>query len=122
MKIFQETVEKLCVGVAAAGLALGTYYSGPGEEFVRGYLNDVTFPFGFYFGNKLLKNFTGGGISPLVDAGIIFAGCSALEIAQKAGLYAGNFDSKDFLAYAAGAGLALAVDKIIKKTGIESVF
>ena len=52
-----------------------------------------------------------------------FAIYSAGEIAQGLGLYYGTFDPKDFLAYAAGVGLAVAIDKLtFRKKKLERLF
>ncbi len=61
-------------------------------------------------------------VNKVVYATFIFLGCSAFEIAQGLELYNGTFDPKDFLAYATGAGLAIAVDKLtFKKKNLDTI-
>ncbi len=52
-------------------------------------------------------------INPSDAALMTFGVMSAGEIAQYLGLYRGTFDPKDFLAYAAGATTAYAIDKLV---------
>ncbi|MDO8516689.1 MAG: hypothetical protein Q7S33_01055 [Nanoarchaeota archaeon] len=85
-------------------------YHGAMENIVHSYGHDITLPLGTYFLAKLANNPLGK--NKLVNASYVFLGCSAFEIAQGLGWYGGTFDPKDFLAYATGAGLAVAIDKI----------
>ena len=107
--------EKVITGLYASIGALGAMNSGAAHEiyspdiaaFMRGYQHDITAPIGVYFAMKLFGN-----ESILGRAATTFAVYSAGEIAQGLGLYHGTFDPKDFLAYATGVGLAVAIDKL----------
>ena len=45
-----------------------------------------------------------------------------MEAAQGLGLYSGTFDPRDFVAYAAGTGLAVGIDKLtFKKKNLEQM-
>lgn len=92
-----------------------SFYHGPGQEFVHSYLHDFTLPFSMYFAyNLILKRLNGA-----EKALFLFGGCSAFEIAQRFGLYHGTYDPKDFLAYAAGAGLAYALENYLLRGKIS---
>jgi hypothetical protein len=96
--------------IAPVSGAFSKEYAGPMENLVHGYAHDVTLPFGFYFFNKMIGSPLGK--NKWINAACVFLGCSTFEAAQGLGLYHGTFDPKDFLAYAVGAGLAIAVDII----------
>jgi hypothetical protein len=84
------------------------------------YLNDILLPAGMYFLARasFIQN-------KYLCAAAVFASCSAFEIAQKVGMYPGTYDPKDFVAYAAGAGIGLITDKILdrhyKKRKLEMI-
>jgi hypothetical protein len=115
--------DKLVQGAYSAAVMGGVFadaYQGPMENLVHSYGHDTAFPFGLYFFNKLIGS--GLGKNEWINAAYVFLGCSAFEAAQGLGLYHGTFDPKDFLAYAAGAGLAVAVDKLtFKKKNLDCI-
>lgn len=82
-------------------------YSGQYDTFFNGYAHDILLPAGGYFYAKSINMFRG---NTCMIAMYNFLGCSAFEVAQHFGLYHGTYDPKDFLAYAAGVGLALGID------------
>ncbi|GEM_PF-7008010 len=80
----------------------------PYEGIVKGYVHDAALPFASYFYVRaMFKNFLGCWAYAM-DAFLVGA---ASEIAQGVGLYQGTYDPNDFVAYATGALLAVAVDK-----------
>lgn len=87
------------------------------EGFVYHYVNDVTAPFALYFYSKLF-NFDWAK-NQWANAGIIFLGCSVAETMQKLELAPGTFREGDFIAYAAGLGLAITLDNITLKKKIN---
>ena len=97
------------LGIDLLGVA---FYSGQYENLVNGYAHDVLLPAGGFFFAKSINMFNG---NKYAIAAYGFLGCSAFEIAQGLGLYHGIFDPKDFLAYAAGTGLALGIDALTSK-------
>jgi len=96
----------LIAGSVAGGLAT-KFYEGPHESLVKGYGWDVIIPVYIYNLYNIENDY--------LKAGVVFAGCSALEIAQHFGLYHGTFDPKDFIAYGVGTALALGIDKLAKR-------
>jgi len=112
----------IATGTLSAGLAT-KIYSGPRQDFIRFYGWDSIAPIYFY---TVLSTFPPLKIfkKPIAKAIGAFAFCSAGEICQNFGLYGGTYDSKDFLAYAAGAGLALSIDllseRLSKNKNIEN--
>ena len=120
MGLKDKLIQGMYFAIAPVSEAFSKEYSGPMENLVHGYGHDVTLPFGLYFLNKLIGFPLGK--NEWVNAAYVFLGCSAVETAQGLGLYHGTFDPKDFLAYAAGAGLAIAVDKIsFKKKNLDNL-
>ena len=110
----------LCCLVWPLGVIFSKSYDGILDNIVHGHTRDVTLPFGIYFINKLFNHPLGE--SKFANASYAFLGCSMFEISQRTGLYPGIFDPKDFLAYATGAGLAIAVDKLTsKKKNLENI-
>ena len=99
--------------VAALHFVTGSNYGGPWPLFVNGYLIDVLLPFAFYFLTTLrpmpIKR------PGLVRGGAVFAAAAVAETAQGLGIpiLGSTFDVLDFVAYAAGVGLAIGVDKLI---------
>lgn len=94
-------------------------YSGRYETLVQNYGHDLLIPVYFSF----LLETAGFEIEPkyYVPA-FSFIGCSVFEMAQGVGLYRGTFDATDFIAYAAGASLALGVSSLFttnKNTTLE---
>ena len=111
MKLVNKLLETVYGGVTLGGAALASNYNGEAEWFTKGYLQDVTLPFGLYFLNKLIVSPSRKNIE-WFNATYAFLVCSAFEVGQGLGWYNGAFDSKDFLAYAIGSGLAVAADKL----------
>ncbi len=120
--------EKLILGLYAGGSfiagALFKHPELPHRELMNGYVHDITLPFGLYFANKLVNSPLAK--NPYVNAGTLFLAASALEICQKfdlpIGVYGGTYDPWDFLAYAAGAGLAIAVDELtFRKKNLDNL-
>ena len=109
-----KLLEGICCSIPIGISILSKTYHGTGEHFVRFYLHDITFPCGIYFFNKLF-NIRPVSENNYLNASYVFLGCSAMEAAQGLGLELGTFDPKDFLAYAAGTGLALLVDRLTLK-------
>ncbi len=97
------------------------------NQFMVGYIHDVSGPFAFYWGHKLIYELTGCfplGKDKVTNAAAVFGYCSLIEIGQGFGWEKGTFDPYDFLAYAAGVGLAVAVDRLTfgkEKKGLESL-
>jgi hypothetical protein len=96
-------------GIDLLGVA---FYCGQYDNLVNGYAHDVLLPAGGFFFAKSINVFNG---NKYAIATYQFLGCSAFEVAQGLGLYHGTFDPKDFLAYAAGTGLALGIDALTSK-------
>jgi hypothetical protein len=118
MNIKDKLIQGMYSAVVPLCEAYSKEYHGVMENAVHGYAHDVTLPFGVYFFNKLIGSFLGK--NEYLNAAYVFLGCSAFEVAQGLGLYHGSFDPKDFLAYAVGTGLAVAVDKLtFKKKNLE---
>jgi len=120
MRFVNKLLEGLYSGVMIGGATVASNYKVEVEWFTRGYLHDITLPFGLYFSGKLIgPPFEG---NKLANAAFVFLGCSVFEAAQSLGLYPGTFDPKDFLAYSAGVGLAIAVDKLtFKKKNLDNL-
>ncbi|MBI2146410.1 hypothetical protein HYU22_03655 [Candidatus Woesearchaeota archaeon] len=115
-----KLIEGLYSGVMLGGATIAQHYNGDAEWFTKGYLHDITLPFGLYFFSKLIGSPIGKNKG--FNAAYVFLACSAGEAAQGFGLYSGTFDPKDFLAYAAGAGLAVAVDRLtFKKKDLDKL-
>lgn len=94
-----------------------------GNEFLMGYIHDVSGPFAGYWALKLFFNETIGR-NRTTSAATVFTYCSLVELAQLCGIDKGTFDPYDFLAYAAGVGLAVGVDRLTfgkEKKGIEEI-
>lgn len=95
-------------------------YHGPMQDFVHAYGHDVLAPFALVLLAQIPNPFPKK--DSLFSAGIaafLFSGYSIMEGAQALGLYHGTFDPYDFIAYAAGTGVALGMDRILcqqKKT------
>ena len=123
MNIKEKLITGLYVSIGALGAmhskAAHDIYSSPEiATFMSSYQHDITAPIGVYFVMRLLGNESVSG-----RAAATFAIYSAGEIAQGLGLYYGTFDPKDFLAYAAGVGLAAAIDKLtFRKKKLERLF
>jgi len=99
--------------VAALHFVTGSSYGGAWPVFINSYLIDILLPFAFYF---LLTLRPMPFKQPwLVSAGLVFMAAAAAELAQAFGLpvLGRTFDPLDFVAYAAGAGLAMVVDRLI---------
>lgn len=94
-------------GVTLLAIRYSKLYHGPMEQLVSGYMEDVTGPMCLYFCAKLLT------LSRNSAAALVFGGCSSYEIAQGVGLQGGMYDPYDFVAYAAGTGLAVGVDRLM---------
>jgi len=82
------------------------------NEFMNSYCHDILLPFWAYNSMRFL---TPKISSRLFSVSYAFLGCSAFEVAQKFELYHGTYDPKDFLAYATGVGLAVAIDKLTSR-------
>ncbi|MBI4918334.1 hypothetical protein HY837_00250 [archaeon] len=110
MTIKNKLIQSTGIAIAFFNEIYSKNYTGPMENFVHGYAHDVTFPFGLYFLNKLAGNAKEG--EEWANAAFVFLGGSFFEVLQGFKLFPGTFDPKDFLAYAAGTGLAVAIDKL----------
>lgn len=75
------------------------------QSFMLQYFNDISGPFGYYFGIRTL-------FSRSFATAQAIGVCSLFELLQSSYNDPG-YDPKDFLAYAAGITLALVVDKKI---------
>ncbi len=124
-KIFQnvlyDATQTYLFAAGSFGLmfATGIYskqYEGVGEQIVRGYAFDGMVPFSYYFMGKCFGfNEKDSFLFPVLI-------CCAGEVLQGAGLYNGTFDPYDFIAYAAGAGLAVGLDKVTsRKKSLDEV-
>jgi hypothetical protein len=80
------------------------------ESLSKGYVWDSLSTFAIYN----LLSATGRVKNEYVSAGISFGVPCLAEILQKFDLISGVYDSKDFIAYGIGAGLALGIDKTVK--------
>lgn len=104
-------------GFFLAGSISSKIYSGSLENYVHGYVHDVTGPACFYFAERIL------GQSRFESASITFLYCSLYEVTQRLGLIKGSFDPYDFVAYGVGVGLALGLDRLTfgKNKGLEEM-
>ncbi len=113
------------IGGALTGSILSKVLESPYKDFIHNYGHDVTYPIFIFFWSKLVFSYTKINKKRLFNffnTTYTFLGCSAFEIAQGLGLQQGTFDTKDFLAYAAGTGLAFTLDKLtFKKESIETL-
>ncbi len=117
MDIKQKVLEWLYISAAVIGSDYSKQYQGVMENIVHDYANDVALPIIGYFSGKWATEITDyyfnqDSFSPVRNAAFMFVGCCAFEVAQGLHLYQGTFDPYDFVAYAAGAGLALGVDRL----------
>lgn len=98
----------LCIAIGVGCLLFRRHYSGVGAGYLSAQGANISLPFAAYF---LLRFFN---LPPKDDrfavAVYTYAGVSAQEVAQVAGLYPGTFDWLDFLFNASGIGLALDFD------------
>ena len=107
----------VCINLVAASLhfVTGPNYPGPWRHFVNGYLIAITLPFAAYF-LLALNDETIGFLRPwFVKSAIVFAVISSAEVAQYFGrpIFGETYDPWDFVAYAAGALIAAAADRIL---------
>ena len=126
-----NTRDKILTGLLASVGFIGAIHSGAADSiygntdiagFMRGYQHDITAPFGAYFTMKFFWDKLSPSSSNLTQAAYIFGIYSAGEVAQWLGQYPGTFDPKDFLAYAAGVGMAMIVDKLtFTKKNLDAV-
>jgi len=104
----------ICLSVAILHLVLGGPYRGPWSTFVKGYLFDLLVPFALYF---LLCQLEPEHINLRWQwkAAIIVGFGLAVELVQLAGVrfFGSTFDLLDILAYAIGAMLAAAIDRLV---------
>ena len=120
MSLKEKLISGLYTGGACVASGLSNHLDIPYKEIINGYGHDVTLPLGLYFFNKLIDSQLGK--NKWVNAAFVFLGCSAMEAAQGLGLYSGTFDPKDFVAYAAGASLAVAMDKLtFRKKNLDNL-
>ncbi len=125
----KEKVVSLFYGVLSESVNIQLRICGHNHDntLLTSYANDFLGPFTFYFGNKLLYETIGlpFGKSKWTNAAVVFGYCSWIELGQYIGYQKGTFDPYDFLAYAAGVGLAVGVDRLTfgkeKKKGIEEL-
>ena len=82
---------------------------------VGSYFSDFTLPFAFYFLLCLVDDHAAILRSAVMKASVVFAASAAAEVLQGAGVPAlgRTFDPFDFLMYAAGVGLAAALDRLV---------
>ena len=85
-------------------------YSGPLEDLVRSYASDIAIPLAMYYSMRMTSSLVRK--HPLLNAAYLFTGCAVIETMQALHWERGTFDPWDYLAYAAGLGLALVVDKL----------
>ncbi len=107
----------VCINLVVGALhfVTGPDYRGPFRHFVNGYLIAVTLPFGAYF-LLALNNKAFRFIRPwFIKSGIVFIVISLAEVAQYLGIpiFGETFDPWDFVAYASGALLAAAADRVL---------
>jgi hypothetical protein len=105
----------IALAVAAAHLFTGPSYRGPFRPFVTGYLIDLLLPFSSYF---LLVAATDSFrfLSPWHrKVAIVVAIMSCAEAAQYFGkpIFGSTYDPLDLIAYAVGAMLAAAADRLL---------
>ena len=99
-----------------AGLCKDIGFGRP-ESLISSYGADTLSPIILYF--------MGRALSPKTSPSRLFLASLAIpaltEVGQALGFYPGVYDSKDFLAYMAGAGVAFLIDKAInRKGGLEN--
>jgi hypothetical protein len=101
--------------VAALHFVTGPDYRGPWRHFVTGYLIAITLPFAAYF-LLAVNDETMRFLRPwFIKVGVVFAVISSAEVAQYLGkpIFGRTYDPWDFVAYAAGALLAAAADRLL---------
>lgn len=125
---WKEIVMPLFYGVVSfsVNVQLRTYGHEHNNPFLTSYTNDFFGPFGAYWGNKFLSDVFDlpFGKSRILNTVTVFAYCSFVELGQYLGYEKGTFDPYDFLAYVAGVGLAVGVDRLTfgkEKKGLESL-
>ncbi len=118
MKLSGKISDGLLYAGAFAANNLFKAAEGPYGELFTSYGADVALPFGAYYLGKLIN--LPKIANEWVNAAAGFVGCSLFEVGQGLGLYEGTFDPKDFIAYAAGTGLAIGIDKLINRKRKEN--
>ena len=110
--VIVETKEKIVyisyIILGVLFLLICRHYAGPMKDFVHSYGAGLSVSFGGYFIFKFFR--LPPKASRSMNAVYVLLVTSASEIAQGLGWYRGTFDYKDFIAYAIGSSLALAVD------------
>lgn len=82
---------------------------------VASYFSDVTLPFAFYFLLCFIDDRVPRLRPPAAKAGVVFLAAAGAELLQAIGVPAlgRTFDPWDFVMYAAGVGLAAAIDRFV---------
>ncbi|MBS3066933.1 hypothetical protein J4205_03835 [Candidatus Pacearchaeota archaeon] len=93
-------------GIFAASVFAGAV----GEIILPGYGKDIAYSIQSYTGCR----FVGFDLNPLECATVGFVSSSAGEFSQYLGLFPGNFDHKDFFAYAAGSIISFGIEKFLR--------
>lgn len=133
MSLLRNHFPKMLLGAAILGSGVSRLGCGLFSEeiqtIMKGYGNDFFLPIVGYsaarsaYGpiNKIINKLTNSqekislNAIMLTGAAVSFGGCSLFELFQKAGLYHGIYDPKDFLAYAAGTLTALGLDILFSR-------
>jgi hypothetical protein len=109
----------LCLAVGGLHLVTGPHYRGPWPDFVNGYLIDILLPMCVYLLAQLglRERFSLRNSRLLGAAGTLLIGFS-VETLQGLGypVFGSTFDPLDYVMYALGAGLGLALDlRVLEK-------
>jgi hypothetical protein len=96
-----------------AGLLLKPHYQGPHGELVHSYLGNVAVSFAIYF--LFLRAAARLGAGRLVAAASALAVVEAFEAADGFGIMTNVYDPLDFLANAAGIGIAFVTDLAVSR-------
>ncbi|HSA23998.1 MAG TPA: hypothetical protein P5076_21240, partial [Myxococcota bacterium] len=98
-----------------AGLLLRDQYAGPGQELVRCHAGNLCVSFALYFVATFLP--WPGRFGRLLSAGLALAAVELFEATDGFGVMANTYDPLDFVANAAGVGLALGLDALVRRGG-----
>lgn len=94
----------------------GNYSNQYVREFMLGYKHDILAPLGVYF---LTSIFTPK-LNAFEKASVVFSVYSAGEIGQYLGILNGTFDPYDFLAYATGVSIGVALERFLFGSQIKA--